>query len=105
MPSEVAEFEKDNLEKVPFPYGSPPKEAEQLEVVEKETDMTKEWPLMPLSPQLLLRILPKRKRYLPGWKLFLQLFQCLLKTPKVKTKDPRRQPSANLLRPHQRKRL
>ena len=40
-PSEVAELEKDSTKKVPLPSSSPPKEAEQLKVVEKEANTTK----------------------------------------------------------------
>ena len=40
-PSEVAELEKDSTEKVPLPSSSPPKEAKQLKVVEKEANTTK----------------------------------------------------------------
>ena len=63
--------------------------------MEKRLRWLREWPLIPPSPQLLPRILPKTRRH-PGWRLFLQLLHYLPKvTPKAQTKDLRSPQSPN----------
>ena len=62
--------------------------------LKKKQTQSSEWPLMPPSPQLLLRTHPKRKRYPPRWRLSWQLSLCLLRgTLRVRVKKPQRQHS------------
>lgn len=47
-----------------------PKRLSSVGLLKKELIQPREWPLMPPSPQMFLKIDIKRKRYLPGWRLF-----------------------------------
>ena len=40
-----------------------------LGLLKKKLIQPREWPLMPSSPQLLLKTYPKRMRYPPRWRL------------------------------------
>ena len=64
-PSEVAELEKDSPEKVPLPSGSPPKEAKQLGVAEKEANTTKGVALDAIKPPIAPQDPSKEKKVPP----------------------------------------
>ena len=68
--------------------------------------LIREWPLMPLSPLLALKINLKRKRCPLQWIQFQQLSHCLPRViSRAKILDLQRQHSPNLPRVHQRRKL
>ena len=97
--SEVAEIGKDSPSKVSLSLSlslltTLSRRPSSSGLLKKKQTQSREWPLMPLSPQLLLRTHPKRKRYPSRWRLSWQLSLCLLRgTLRVRVKKPQRQHS------------
>ena len=78
-PSKVAELEKDSTEKVPFLSSSPPKEAEQLEVVEKKANTTKGVALNANKPPIAPQDPSKEKEVPPRMEIVLVTLPMLAK--------------------------
>ena len=83
-----------------------PRRPSSAGLLKKKLTQPREWPLMPSSPQLLLRTYPKRKRYPPRWRLSWQLSLCLPRgTSRVRAQKPQRQHSPSPPRPQPKMKL